>query len=517
MIRNDEEKHMSLTKAYEELLEHAKEIFMLNNIQSILYWDFETYIPSKSVQQRSEQFAYLARKIHQKETSPRIGELIKQIKNDLDYTTLNEIQQRNVYLIERNYNKEIKVPTELVAEIAKQSTMAVQAWKKAKAEAPSNSKAYSDIFKPELDKILGLSIKRARYLDPEKNPFDVLLDEYEPGMTSEMVSILFQELREGLIPIIKNCTKSPNQPDKNILTRNCPIEIQESLAIEAAKAVFYDLERGRIDTTEHPFTTGFYDDVRITTHYYPTDFTNSLYSVMHEGGHGIYEQNLPREYMFQPVGAYCSLGFHESQSRWMENLIGRSKEFWEHFLPKFKEITKDIFTDVSVESILHAVNLVEPSKIRVTADEVTYGLHVIIRFEVEKELLSGNITTEDLPKVWNQKYKDYLGVDIENDAEGVMQDTHWAGGGFGYFPTYALGNMYSAQIQAVMAKDIPNYKELTRLGNTKPIFEWLVKNVHSYGNRYDPPDLIKIISGEKLNPKYFIDYLEEKYSAIYGF
>ncbi|NHJ02710.1 MAG: carboxypeptidase M32 [Candidatus Heimdallarchaeota archaeon] len=508
---------MNLAEAYNELMEHSKEVIMLNNIRSILYWDFETYIPSKSVQQRSEQFGYLATKIHEKTTCSRIGELLKLIKEDSAYDSLNEIEKRNVYLVERESTREIKVPADLVAEIAKQSTIAVQAWKKAKAKAPTNNNAYHEIFKPELDKILNLSVKRANYLDPDKSPFDVLLDEYEPGMTSEMVDVLFKELKEGLIPLIKKCMNSPNQPDKSILSRKIPIIIQEKLAIEAAKEVFYDLERGRIDTTEHPFTTGFYDDVRITTHFYETDFTNSLYSVMHEGGHGIYNQNMPKEYIYQPVGTYCSLGFHESQSRWMENLIGRSHEFWEHFFPKFKEITGDIFSDVSLESMLHAVNVVEPSKIRVTSDEVTYCLHVIIRFEVEQELLSGKITTEELPQIWNQKYKEYLGVDIEHDAEGVMQDTHWAGGGFGYFPTYALGNMYSAQMQATMKKELSDYKELIRTGNSKPIFDWLVKNVHRYGNRYDPPALIKKITREELSPKYFLNYLEEKYSSLYGF
>jgi carboxypeptidase Taq len=278
-----------------------------------------------------------------------------------------------------------------------------------------------------------------------------------------------------------------------------------------------EIAGGRIDETEHPFTCGYYDDVRITTHYYDQDLASSLFSVLHEGGHATYEQNLKREWIYWPIGTACSMGFHESQSRFVENIVGRSREFWIYFLPKLKEFTGNIFSDVKLDQFVHAINRVKPSKIRILADEVTYGLHIFIRFEIERELIGGKITVADLPGIWNQKYKEYLGVDIENDSEGVMQDTHWASGLYGYFPSYALGTIYSGQILAVMKKTVPDWKDQITKGNFYPIKQWLIKNVYSYGNLYNPASLIKHITGEGINVKHYLDYLNEKYSKLYGY
>jgi carboxypeptidase Taq len=237
--------------------------------------------------------------------------------------------------------------------------------------------------------------------------------------------------------------------------------------------------------------------------------------VLHEGGHAIYGQNLKSKWIYQPVGTGCSLGFHESQSRFVENIVGRSREFWVYFFPKLKRLTGNVFSDVASDDFVRAINQVKPSKIRVEADEVTYCLHVIIRFEIERELIAGKIAVTDLPEIWNQKYKDYLGVDIENDSEGVMQDTHWASGYFGYFPTYALGNIYSGQLLAKLEKDVPTWKDQITKGNFRNVKEWLVNNIHHYGNLYDPADLIKKITGEQLNVKPYLEYLDKKYSWIY--
>ena len=502
---------MSLRESYNKLNSLAEELILNGTIQSILTWDFETYMPSKGVELRAKQLGYIAKIIHEKIIDPIIGELIKVIKEHPDYNTLTDVEKRNVYLVKREYDKEIRVPTELAAEIAAQATKTIQIWKQAKKE-----KKYS-LYKPELSKILELVKKRAKYINPDLEPFDVLLDEFEPGMTSDIITKLFDELKTGLIPIIEKCVASPNQPDLSIIKRTCPKSIQKELSKDIARIVTYDLERGSIDETEHPFTTGYYDDVRITTHYYENDFANSFYSIMHEAGHALYEQNLNRDFLYKPVGAYCSLGIHESQSRFIENILGRSPEFWEYYLTSFKTITGDIFSDVETHSLVHAINQVIPSKIRVTADEVTYCLHIIIRFEIERDLLTGKISVDELPSIWNRKYKEYLGVVIEDDSEGVMQDTHWAGGAFGYFPTYALGNIYNAQMLNTMLKDIPNYYELIKSGNISPIINWLINNVHKPANMYNPPELMKKITGEEVNSKYFIDYLEKKYSKLYGF
>ena len=502
---------MTLNDNYKMLLERAKKIIIYTNVQSLLGWDFETQMPPKGGKQRSIQFSTLATDTHRMGTDPEVGKLIEKIKEDGSYSSLSEEQQRNVYLIERDYKRATKLPTELVAEIASHQVVAIETWKKAKKE-----KNYS-IFKPALEKGLELQMKRAHYLDPDKDPYDVLLDTFEPKMDSVTITKLFDELKAGLVPLIKKTQESKIQPDVSLLKRPVPIELQKKISEDLAKIVHYDLDKGSIDEAEHPFTTGYYDDVRITTHYYENEFDNSFFSVVHEAGHGIYGQNLSSDYVYQPIGQSASLGIHESQSRFIENIICRSKEFWEFYFPRLNEITKNIFADVNLDAFVHAINMIKPSKVRVTADEITYCLHVIIRFEIERDLISKKLSLEDLPAAWNKKYKDYLDVDIENDSEGVLQDIHWAGGAFGYFPTYALGNIYNAHQLHVLRKDMPDYDELVRSGNLKPIIEWLTEKVHRPSNLYDPADLMQRITGESVNPQYFIEYLEKKYSVLYNF
>jgi carboxypeptidase Taq len=274
---------------------------------------------------------------------------------------------------------------------------------------------------------------------------------------------------------------------------------------------------GRIDETEHPFTTGYYDDVRITTHYYADNFTSALFSTLHEIGHALYEQNLSPKWIYQPIGESCSLGFHEFQSRLVENIIGRSTEFWTYFYPTLREMTKDSFSHVKLNDFVRAVNMVQPSKIRVEADEVTYCLHIIIRFEIEQDLIAGRIEVEELPEIWNMKYEEYLGVKIENNSEGVMQDIHWASAIYGYFPTYALGNIYSGQILSILEKEVPLWRVQISEGNFQHIKQWLIKNVHQYGNLYDPQDLLKKITGEGINIQPYLNYLETKYSQLYDY
>ena len=340
-------------------------------------------------------------------------------------------------------------------------------------------------------------------------------------MTAEMIARVFSELREGLVAILQKCAKAPRQPNVSFMSRKVPIEVQRRISDELARIIDYDVASpkagGRIDETEHPFTTGYYDDVRITTHYYEDNMASSFFSVLHEGGHAMYEQGLRQEWMYQPVGSGCSLGFHESQSRFVENIFGRSREFWTYFYPRLKNLSGNVFADVPLDEFVRAINQVKPSKIRVEADEVTYCLHVIIRFEIEKELLAGKVGVAELPELWNRKYKDYLGVTIENDSEGVMQDTHWASGYFGYFPTYALGNIYSGQMLAKLDKEMPNWKEHMAKGNFVDIKNWLVTNIHTYGNLYDPADLIRKITGEALNVKPYLSYLDNKYRWVYEY
>jgi carboxypeptidase Taq len=507
-----------LKSDYDKLMAKIKDIIVLGAVQSIVHWDMETKMPPRGINLRSQQLALLSQIDHRMTTDPEIEKILSSIEKHPGYSGLSELQRRNVYLIRKNYDEQTKLPERLVVETARQQALTIDVWKKAKA-----AKDYG-MFKPELEKLLKLRMEAAEILmsvKGTKTPYDALIDIFEPKMTAEMIAQVFSELREGLVAILQKCVNAPKQPDASLLSRKVPVDVQRNISNELARVIDYDVESpkagGRIDETEHPFTTGYFDDVRITTHYYEDNVASSLFSVLHEGGHAMYEQNLPQEWMYQPVGNGCSFGFHESQSRFVENIFGRSREFWTYFYPRFKQLTGSVFADVPLDNFVRSINLVKPSKIRVEADEVTYCLHVIIRFEIEKELLGGKVGVEELPELWNRKYKDYLGVTIDNDSEGVMQDTHWASGYFGYFPTYALGNIYSGQILAKLEKEVPNWKQQVAEGKFQEVRKWLTANVHAYGNLYDPADLIKKVTGEPLNVKPYLNYLNQKYQWIYQY
>ncbi len=503
---------------YKKLMEKVKDITILQSAQSIISWDMETMMPPKGIGLRSQQMALLSRMEHKMNTDPEIGNLLSKIQKHPEHDKLDQVQKRNIYLTQKRYDEQTKLPEQLVSEIAKQSALTIDIWKKAKA-----AKDYS-MFRPELDKLLELEKKAAEILmevKKTKTPYDAFIDIFEPKMTASTLTKIFDNLKPGLISILQKCEKAPRQPDKNILKHKVPVEVQRKIAKALVEFVGYDVASkeagGRIDETEHPFTTGYYDDVRITTHYYENKFDSSIFSVLHEAGHAMYEQNLKKTWMYEPVGNGASMGLHESQSRTVENIIGRSREFWIYFLPKLKEITGTLLPDMQLEKFVHAINHVGPSKIRVEADEVTYGLHIIIRFNIERDLFANKITVKELPELWNQSYKNYLGLNIENDSEGVMQDTHWAGGAFGYFPSYSLGNIYSGQLLETMQKTLPDWQNQVAKGDFAEIRSWLTKNVHNAGNLYDPEDLIKRITGKELSVTPYLNYLTEKYSKLYGF
>ena len=505
-------------KSYEELMVKAKELFILQSMGAIVYWDMETKMPPKGVQLRSQQLGLLEKIGHRMLTDPEIGRLVEVITGHKDYGSLDEIQRRNVHLAKKEYDEATKLPEELVVETAKQSALTINVWKKAKA-----AKDWG-MFKPELEKLFDLKVRAADILmdvKGTKTRYDALIDLYEPGMTTESIAKVFTGMRAGLIKVIDKIQGAPRKPDLSLLAKNVPIERQVKISEAAADIIGYDVKSpkagGRIDETEHPFTTGYYDDVRITTHYYEDKFESSVFSVLHEAGHAVYEQNLPREWMYQPVGISCSYGIHESQSRFYENMFGRSPEFWGCFYPKLNELTGGVLSGVDIDEFVLAINNVVPSKIRVEADEVTYGMHIIIRFEIEQELMAGRLSIDELPQVWNEKYREYLGVEVEHDSEGVMQDTHWAGGSFGYFPSYALGNIYGGMMLEKMAADIPDYREKFAGGSLSEVNAWLVENVHRHGKLHDPGDLMKMITGSELRIEPFMGYLDEKYSKLYGY
>jgi carboxypeptidase Taq len=507
-----------IISSYQKLLEKTKNIATISSAAAILHWDMETMMPPKAIKLRSLQLAMLSRIEHKTSTDPEIGRLLEEIAKHPEYSELESVHKRNLYLIKKHYDEQTKLPEELVAETAKQQAITIDTWKKAKAAKDFNK------YKPELEKLVNLRKQAAEILMEVKEtatPYDALIDIFEPKMTALSISKVFNELREGLVSLIRKCEASQKQPDTSILKREVPIETQKKIGKLLAEFIDYDIKSanagGRIDETEHPFTTGYYDDVRITTHYYKNNFGSSIFSILHEGGHAMYEQNLKKEWMFQPVGEASSMGFHESQSRFVENIIGRSREFWTYFLPNLKSLTGNVLSDVDLPDFVHTINHVKPSKIRIEADEVTYCLHIIIRFNLERDLFADKITVDELPQMWNQSYKKYLGVTVEDDSEGVMQDTHWASGYFGYFPSYALGNIYSGQILASMEKELQDWREQISEGNFRNVKQWLVKNVHSIGNLYSPADLIKQLTGGELAVDPYLSYLNKKYSGLYGF
>ncbi len=508
----------NIRSLYKKLLTRTKDLIVLSSAQSVIQWDMETMMPPKAVEQRSQQLALLSRISHKMSTAPEIGKLLNAILTNPQYAAFGEVEKRNVYLIKKSYDEQTQLPEKLVAETAKQQAITINTWKKAKA-----TKNYA-LLKPELQKLVNLNRKTAEILMKVKataTPYDALIDIFEPKMTTTTITTIFNQLQKGLTALLKKIQNAPNRPITTILQYRLPMETQRQIAKALTETIGYDTTSpkaaGRIDETEHPFTSGYYDDVRITTHYYPNNFTSSIFSVLHETGHALYEQGLPQEWKYQPIGTSCSYGIHESQSRFIENIIGRSREFWAHFLPKLKKITGSSLARLELDPFVHAINQVKLSKIRIEADEVTYCLHIIIRFQIERDLFENKIEVNQLPEIWNQKYKENLGLRIENDSEGVMQDTHWASGFYGYFPSYALGNIYSGQILAALAKDIQNWRSQLVQGNLKNIKGWLIKNVHSHGDLYDPTDLIRRITGKKLDAEPYLQYLQEKYSKLYGF
>ena len=503
----------SILSTYKELLAKNRESVILSTAEGIIHWDMETMMPPKAVQQRSEQLSLLSRINHKLSIDPEIGKLLNIIQTSPEYQSINQVEKRNVYLINKSYREQTALPEKLVGDLAMQEAITVNAWKKAKAK-----KDFS-LYKTDLQRLFDLSLEAAEILmkvKETKTSYEALIDNFEPKMSADTITSTFNQLLSGLKPLInkiENSTKS--EPPLNLTV---PVEEQRKISQLITQTLGYDTSSpnagGRVDETEHPFTSGYYNDVRITTHYYPSNFTSSIFSVLHESGHAIYEQNLKPEWQYLPVGSPCSFGIHESQSRFYENIIGRSSEFWINFMPKIKQVAPSL-ANLQSNHFVRAINKVKRSKIRIEADEATYSIHIIIRFELERDLFAGKIKIDELPQAWNQKYNDYLGVDIQNDSEGVMQDTHWASGLYGYFPSYALGNIYDGQILAAIAKDLPNWREEVAKGNLYNVNLWLKENIHDKGALYNPEELIKLATGTNTDSTPFIKYLYEKYNAIY--
>lgn len=373
------------------------------------------------------------------------------------------------------------------------------------------------MFEPYLEKLVASTRKMIEYWgEKDGNAYNRLLDQYEPGMTTEVIDKVFEELKETIVPLVKKINDKNAQPDTSFLFKNFPKAQQEAFNHHILQQLGYDFEAGRLDETTHPFAIGLNQgDVRITTRYDEADFRSAVFGTIHECGHALYEQNFNPSLSGLPVSDGASMGIHESQSLFYEHFIGHHEGFWKYNYKTLVEHSPEQFKDVSLDDYLRAINVSKPSLIRIEADELTYPLHIMIRYEIEKDLFNGDLAVKDLPKVWNDKYEEYLGIRPKNDAEGILQDVHWSGGMFGYFPSYALGYMYAAQLRVAMEKDLPAFDKLCETGNFKPILEWLTKHVHQYGKMKKPLEIMQAATGEGLNASYLANYLKEKYTKLY--
>jgi carboxypeptidase Taq len=472
-----------------DLLAKYKEIALLGKIHSLMGWDTEVNMPPKGAASRGEQSALLTSISVDKWLDPEFKKLLNKAFSKKNLSLKEKAIVRN---LKRASNIYYKIPKELLVKESKLTSKAFVTWAKSREENDFKS------FAPYLEELLKISREVAEHLGYKDNPYDALLDLYEPGLTAKFCEDLFNRLT----PELSHLSLELKSPKKPKLLR-LPIESQKELAIFVLNQMGYDFSAGRMDVAPHPFeTTLGRFDVRITNRYSDSSL-EGLTGAMHEGGHALYEQGVNEKFEYTPLDHGVSLGIHESQSRFWENIIGRSSEFAKYIAPKYKLTQKDLY---------NLLNQVKPGMIRVDADEVTYNLHVALRFEIENDLINGKIKVQDLPEIWNSKMKKYLGITPKNNSEGLLQDVHWSHNSFGYFPTYTLGNLYSAQWRFYMQKEL-NIKKLVEKGDFKPILDWLRRNIHQYGSLYYPGELVKKVTGENLNPRYFLDYIKEKYQT----
>lgn len=493
-----------------KLKELLARVHDLEMAASVLSWDQETYMPPGGASARAEQIGTLSKLSHEYFTSEDIGNLLEILEPQAHQWDYNSTEAGLVRVAKRDYDKAVKLPSELVAELARTGALAKQAWQKARETSDFS------LFRPSLEKIVELCLTKAKALGYEDRIYDALLDEYEPGMKTARVEQIFANLKAELVPIVRaiaGCEK----PDDSFLHKEYEERSQWDFGIEVIKDFGFNLEHGRQDASAHPFTTSFsVRDVRLTTRFDKEYMPSALFSTLHECGHGLYEQGMDPELDRTPLAAGASLGMHESQSRLWENLIGRSRLFWNHYYPRLQKLFPAQLKNVSLERLYRAINRVEPSLIRVEADEVTYNLHIMLRFELENALLERRVLVKDLPKIWNQKMEEYLGLVPPDDARGVLQDIHWSQAYIGYFPTYTLGNLMSAQLFEQATKEIPLLPQQIGAGQFRELLDWLKKHVHRHGRTFTSSELLERITGESLQPQSYLLYIREKYSDLYG-
>jgi carboxypeptidase Taq len=501
------------------LKEIDREHRLLAHTAAVLHWDQETYMPEAAVQDRADQLSLLSGLMHDRITQPEIGEQLTGLGVSFEKESLpgvsedfKEIDRAFLRELARHYRRSTRIPRRVVTELARQTAIGQRVWVEARKDSDFSK------FSGQLDVILSLVREVSSCLGFDDHPYDPLLDEYEPYMKSAEVEEVFAGLRQGLVKLLDKIRGSGKTVDVDFLSRTYEIEKQKSFGLEVLEALGFDFRRGRLDESAHPFTTTLGSaDVRITTRYNGRFFPTAIFGTIHECGHGLYELGFDPAVQGTLLAEGASLGLHESQSRMMENMLGRSLPFWSHFYPKLKRLFPDSLAGVDLRRFYEGVNRVTPSFIRVEADEVTYNLHILLRFELEKQLIRGDLAVDDLPEAWNTKMQELLCLTPPDDAEGVLQDVHWSGGMFGYFPTYSLGNLYAAQFFNSLKRDVPSWREQVEEGQFHDVLDWLRENIHRHARVYPARELCTRVTGQSLNPSYLLDYLEEKFGDIYGF
>jgi len=498
-----------MEKKLEEFKQMLAEVVDLGHASAVVGWDQQVYMPRGGAVDRGNILETLAAIAHKKFTSDEMGKLLETLK---PYAETLDPDSDDACLIKRvahDYEKETRVPSRWVADFARVTTLAQSAWEEAKTEDKF------EVFQPHLEEVVELRREYADFFKPYDHIYDPLIDDFEPGMKTVDVQRIFNALRPQQVDLLKQIAAKP-EIDDSFLHIPYSEQGQWDFGVDVITRFGFDWNRGRQDKSMHPFTTSFgVDDVRITTRFDPKRAASALFSTIHEGGHALYEQGISPTLRRTPLSDGASMAVHESQSRMWENMVGRSKAFWKFFYPRLAEIFPEQLANISLEQYYRGINKVEPSLIRVEADEATYNLHIMLRMELEIGLMEGKIKVKDLPEIWNSKMKEYLGIVPPDNREGVLQDVHWCGGSFGYFPTYALGNLVSAQVWEKLNQDIPNLEDQISQGKFDEMLGWLRSKIHRFGKKYESQDLVKRVTGSTITPEPYMRYLTKKFTEIY--
>lgn len=491
----------------ESFREALGQVVDLNAAIALLHWDLEVNMPPKGAPARGQQLATLSALAHRQFTVPEFGDQLAQLS---DASDLTPDEAKLVEETRYDYDRATRLPEAFVQKFVEEQSKAYQAWIAARENSDFKT------FEPHLKIIIDLLRQKADLMGYEGSPYNALLEDYERGMTAEQLQPIFEDLAAKQSALVDRIVNAPDQPDTAWMDRDWDTQAQWDFTLQVLKDMGYDFEAGRQDKSIHPFTTNFdLYDVRVTTRVHPSELFSALTGSIHEGGHALYEQGFRAEDQRTTLAQAPSLGVHESQSRMWENMIGRSLPFWEHYAPTIRKQFPGQLDNVTPDQFYRAINVVEPSFIRVEADECTYNLHIILRFEIEVALIEGSLSVSDIPEMWNAKMKQYLGIDVTDDAKGCLQDIHWSHGSVGYFPTYALGNLYAAQLFETIGDAIPDLWDRVGQGDFAPLLAWLRENVHQHGRRKTATEIVRDATGNEPTSQPYLDYLEKKYGALY--